>query len=114
MVKKRKECGVPEEIGSLFALPYCLTHYREDKCLKTFADECGAQRPDYMKSTRLSKDIASTSQILNLKACDLDQRHDISVPQHFYRLPEPTIQSVKISKLLLALGKGKLHELRGK
>lgn len=32
----------------------------------------------------------------------------------FYRLSEPTIQSGKISKLLLALEKGQLHELQGK
>lgn len=40
--------------------------------------------------------------------------HDISLHRYFYRLSEPTIQSAKISKVLLALEKGKLHDLRGK
>lgn len=40
--------------------------------------------------------------------------HDISVHRQFYRLSEPTVQSAKISKLLLALERGKLSELRGK
>lgn len=108
-----------KENEHLFALPYCLTHYRGDKFLKIFAKECGAQKPDYLKSTQLRKDIATTSQILHLKENELDQvadfsGHDIAVHRHFYRLSKPTIQSGKISKLLLALEKGKLHELRGK
>lgn len=87
--------------------------------LRRLADECGAQMPDYLRSTQLRKEIATTSQILNLKNNEIDQLadflgHDISVHRQFYQLSEPTIQSAKISKLLLALEKGKLRELQGK
>ncbi|XP_032365342.1 uncharacterized protein LOC116680314 isoform X3 [Etheostoma spectabile] len=119
MIEKRKECGVPDQNEYLFAVPNCLTYYRGHQCLRQLADECGAKRPEYLRSTQLRKDIATTSQILNLKSNELDQLadfmgHDISVHRQFYRLSEPTIQSAKISKLLLALEKGKMHELKGK
>ncbi|KAK0140187.1 hypothetical protein N1851_022885 [Merluccius polli] len=119
MIEKRKECGVPDENEYLFAVPSCLTCYRGHQCLRQLADECGAKMPEYVRSTQLRKDIATTSQILNLKSNELDQLadfmgHDISVHRQFYRLSEPTIQSAKISKLLLALEKGKMHELKGK
>lgn len=119
MIERRKECGVPDENEYLFAVPHCLTYYRGHQCLRRLAAECGAKKPDYLRSTNLRKEIATTCQILNLKDNELDQLadflgHDISVHRQFYRLSEPTIQSGKISKLLLALEKGKLHELHGK
>ncbi|KAG1934044.1 hypothetical protein F2P79_020181 [Pimephales promelas] len=119
MIEKRMECGVPEENEYLFAVPHCLTYYRGHQCLRRLAAECGAKKPDYLRSTNLRKEIATTCQILNLKENEIDQLadflgHDISVHRQFYRLSEPTIQSGKISKLLLALEKGKLHELQGK
>lgn len=50
---------------------------------------------------------------------ELDQLADflgnkINVHREYYRLPEATIQVTNISKLLLALEKGKLTELKGK
>ncbi|XP_059907777.1 uncharacterized protein LOC132457539 isoform X2 [Gadus macrocephalus] len=119
IIEKRKECGVPDQNEFLFAVPNCPTHYRGHQCLRQLADECGAKRPEYLRSTQLRKAIATTSQILNLKSNELDQLadfmgHDISVHREFYRLSEPTIQSARISKLLLALEKGKMHELKGK
>ncbi|XP_041855503.1 uncharacterized protein LOC121649037 [Melanotaenia boesemani] len=119
LVEKREERGVPVENEYLFAIPNCLTYYRGHECLRKFADECGAQEPEYLRSTRLRKEMATTSQILNLKNNELDQLadfmgHDLAVHRQFYRLSEPTIQSAKISKILLALEKGMLHEVRGK
>ncbi|XP_050957643.1 uncharacterized protein LOC127158626, partial [Labeo rohita] len=119
MIMKREQCGVPNKNEYLFAIPHCLTCYRGHQCLRKFADECGAQKPDFLRSTQLRKEIATTSQMLNLKNNEMDQLadflgHDITVHRQFYRLSEATIQSAKISKLLLALEKGKLHELRGK
>ncbi|KAK3516025.1 hypothetical protein QTP70_001870 [Hemibagrus guttatus] len=40
--------------------------------------------------------------------------HDIRVHREYYRLPEATIQLAKISKLLLAMEKGRLPDLQGK
>ena len=59
------------------------------------------------------------SQVLNLSNTELDQLadflgHDIRVHRQFYRLPEGTLQLAKISKVLLALEKGRLAEFKGK
>ncbi len=120
MIMKREECGVSNKNEFLFAVPHCITYYRGHQCLRKFADECGAKKTtDFLRSTRLRKEGATTSQMLNLKNNAMNQLadflgHDITVHRPFYHLSEATIQSANISKLLLALEKGKLHELRGK
>lgn len=53
LISKRKECGVPEENIFLFARPHCLTPYRGQDCLRTYANECGAQNPEHLRSTQL-------------------------------------------------------------
>ncbi|KAK3534610.1 hypothetical protein QTP86_016760 [Hemibagrus guttatus] len=78
-----------------------------------------AQNPEHLRSTHLRKHVATLSQILNLKNNELDQvadflGHDIRVHREYYRLPEATIQLAKISKLLLAMEKGRLPDLQGK
>lgn len=40
--------------------------------------------------------------------------HDIHAHREFYRLPESTLQLAKVSKLLIAMEKGKLSDLQGK
>jgi len=111
--EKRAQCGVLQENEFLFAIPKCSSHYRGHDCLKRFVAECGATHPEYLRSTQLRKQVATTSQILNLKNNELEQLadflgHNINVHREYYRLPEATIQVTKISKLLLALEKGKL------
>jgi len=54
-----------------------------------------------------------------LKNNELDQvadflGHDIRVHRDFYRLPVPTTQLAKISKLLLTMEKGQLSSIQGK
>ncbi|XP_016118944.1 uncharacterized protein [Sinocyclocheilus grahami] len=119
LAEKRKECGVPHDNEFLFAIPKCTSYYRGHDCLKRFAAECGATHPQYLRSTQLRKQVATTSQILNLKNNEMDQLadflgHNINVHREYYRLPDATVQVAKISKLLLALEQGKLPELRGK
>ena len=87
------------------------SHQKGSECLRTFANECGAQRPDTLCSTTLRKHIATMSQVLNLKDNELDilarfMGHDIRVHREYYRLPEKTLQVAKISKLLLRMEKG--------
>lgn len=67
----------------------------------------------------MRKHVATISQILNLKDNELDQLadflgHDIRVHRDFYRLPEATTQVAKISKILLAMEKGRLPDLHGR
>ncbi|XP_077409523.1 uncharacterized protein LOC144039745 [Vanacampus margaritifer] len=119
LINKRKDCEVPEENIFLFARPNCLTPYRGSDCLRTYANECGAQNPEHLRSTQLRKHVATLSQVLNLKNHELDQvadflGHDIRVHREYYRLPEATTQLAKISKLLIAMEKGTLASLQGK
>lgn len=119
LVSKRSECGVLDTNAFLFARPNCQSHYRGQDSLRVYASECGAQNPEFLRSTHLRKHVATLSQILNLKNNELDQvadflGHDIRVHRDYYRLPEATTQLAKVSKLLLAMEKGCLPNLQGK
>lgn len=119
LVSKRQECGVPTENVYLFARPSAMSSYRGSDCLRYFASTCGAKRPDTLTSTKLRKQTATLSQILNLSNTELDQLanflgHEIRVHRQFYRLPEGTLQLAKISKVLMALEQGRLAEFKGK
>ena len=57
--------------------------------------------------------------MLNMKENELDQLagflgHDIQIHREFYRLPESTLELAKVSKILIAMEKGRLPELQGK
>lgn len=80
---------------------------------------CGAKRPDLIRSTGLRKQIATLSQILNLKDNELDilakfLGHDIRVHREFYRKPDDCVQLAKVSKILMSLEKGTLTDQMGK
>ncbi|XP_057716910.1 uncharacterized protein LOC130931819 isoform X2 [Corythoichthys intestinalis] len=119
LTSKRQECGVPQENGYLFARPFALTCYRGSDSLRYYAQACGAKSPKSLTSTKLRKQTGTLSQVLNLSNTELDQLagflgHDIRVHRQFYRLPEGTLQLAKISKVLLALEKGRLKDFKGK
>ncbi|KAK2904486.1 hypothetical protein Q8A73_011143 [Channa argus] len=121
LVDKRDACGVDKDNPFLFARPKCgpTSYYRGQDCIRVFASQCGAQNPEYLRSTHLRKHVATLSQILNLKDNELDQLanflgHDIRVHRSYYRLPEATIEIAKISKLLMAMEKGTLARFQGK
>lgn len=59
------------------------------------------------------------TQVLNLKNNELDKvadflGHDIHVHRDFYRLPVPTTQLAKLSKLVLSMEKGNLSSMQRK
>lgn len=119
MIGKRQECGVPEENDYLFAVPKCRTYYRGHQSLGLFAAECGAEKPDYLRSAKLRKQVATASRIVSFRDHELDQLssflgQEVTPQRRFCWLPESTEQSARISKLLLALEKGKLREVQGK
>ncbi len=67
--------------------------------------------PHLLRSTGLRKQIATVSQVLNLKNNELDllakfMGHDIRVHRQYYRLPEETLQAAKVAKMLLLMEKG--------
>lgn len=119
LASRRTECGVCATNVFLFARPMSMSHYRGQDCLRLHASQCGAKHPEYLRSTQLRKHVATLSQVLNLKNNELDQvadflGHDIRVHRDFYRLPVPTTQLAKISKLLLSMEKGNLSSMQGK
>ncbi|XP_053707447.1 uncharacterized protein LOC128750869 [Synchiropus splendidus] len=119
LVSKRVECHVCASNAFLFARPKAMSHYRGQDALRVCANLCGAKHPEHLRSTQLRKHVATLSQVLNLKHNELDQvadflGHDIRVHRDFYRLPVPTTQLAKISKLLLTLEKGTLSKIQGK
>lgn len=100
MTEKLNECGVPENNQYLFGVPHSQSCYRGHQCLRKLADECGAKKPEYLRSTQLRKEIATTTQILNLKNNELDQLadfmgHNIAVHRQFYRPPSPPYRAGK-------------------
>lgn len=89
LIKNRKQCGIPDANEYLFAIPHCMTYYQGHSCLKKFAAECGAREPTYLRSNQLRKQVATTSQIMNLQSNELDQLadflgHNIAVHRQYY------------------------------
>ncbi|KAI7789439.1 hypothetical protein IRJ41_018073 [Triplophysa rosa] len=107
----RSKVGIDKGNPYVFAKVGALMHIRGSDCLRKFSQSCGAKDPKSLTSTKLRKQIATLSQIMNLKNNELDQLanflgHDIRVHREYYRLSENTIQLAKVSKLLLSLEKG--------
>lgn len=119
LVKRREACGVLKDNHYLFARPEAMTHFRGSDCIRGFAKVCGAKCPESFASTRLRKHAATLSTVLNLTDTEMDQManflgHDIRIHREFCPLPEKTLQLAKISKVLMALEKGRLAEFHGK
>ena len=121
LVRTRDDVGVDKENKFLFARPYYGSkgHIRGSDCIREYSEDCGAERPNLLRSTKLCFQIATMSQILNLKDHELDfladfLGHDIRVHREFYRLPEHTLQVAKISKLLMAMESEEITKQAGK
>lgn len=120
LIKTRENVGIPPTNPYIFARPYygSVESIRGCDCLKKFAEACGAKQPQNITSTKLRKHVATLSQVLNLQTHELDQvanflGHNIDVHREFYRLPEETLQTAKVSKLLFALQSG-VGKFKGK
>lgn len=120
ILKIRNSVNVFEDNEYLFAIPFTVVGcYRGSDCLRKAAYECGSASPKLLTSTKLRKHIATMSQLLNLTNNDREQLanfmgHDLSIHNEYYRLPDNTLQVSRVSKILLAMESGKLHELKGK
>ena len=119
LISKRDAVGVLPSNPYLFARPGCSTSYRGCDSIKTFVKESGAEHPEYVTSTRLRKHVATLSQLLCLKDNELDvlatfMGHDIRVHREYYRLPENTLQTAKVAKILMLLEKGQVDNFAGK
>ncbi|XP_038063255.1 uncharacterized protein LOC119733959 isoform X4 [Patiria miniata] len=119
LVEARGAVGVLDHNPHLFARPGCKSAYRGCDALKYFSTKSEAEHPEYVTSTKLRKHVATLSQVLCLKDNELDvlagfMGHDIQIHREYYRLPESTLQTAKIAKLLMLLEKGQVDQVAGK
>ena len=121
--KTRRAVGIPDKNPYVFARPnrQSLEHLRGWDCLRKFATECDPplSNPTNIPSTKLRKYIATISQVLSLKETEVDWLarhfgHDIRIHRDFYRLHESTIETAKVSKLLLTVDQGETRKFTGK
>ncbi|XP_072167932.1 uncharacterized protein [Diadema setosum] len=92
----------------VFALPGCRSHISGRDALRELSEQGGAEQPRQLRSRRLRKHVATMSQIMSLSGDELDilakyLGHDVHVLRESCRLPDPTIEVAKLSKLLLEM-----------
>ena len=110
----------PDNIYLFASMHRCSENYiRGSDTMRRYSEACGAERPKALRSTKLRKHIATMTQVLDLRDNELDVvaqflGHDIRVHREYYRLPESTVQTAKVSKILLALDQGALSSQSGK
>ena len=121
LIRTRIAVGVNKDNKYVFAAPTrnSKSHLRGHDCLANVVARCQLKCPEGIKSTKLRKYAATVSQILDLKANELEwlaghMGHNIDVHKEYYRLQDHTIELAKISKLLLALDEGNGKDLVGK
>lgn len=118
LVAHRRVCGVPDENPFFFSRPEAETHLRGSDAIREIARACGAEHPETLSSTKLRKQVATLSTVLNLRDNEMDTLanflgHDIRVHREYYRLPEGTLQLAKVSKILIAMEQGRLSDYKG-
>ncbi|XP_033106285.1 uncharacterized protein LOC117108397 [Anneissia japonica] len=118
LTSKRLAAGITDSNKYVFALSG-EGHLRACDAIREISTQCGAKHPEYLRATRLRKQIATVSQIMNLKENELDilanfLGHDIRTHRQYYRLPNSTLQLAKVSKLLLKMENGDIKGLSGK
>ena len=118
LVAHRRACGVSDLNPFFFSRPGAETHLRGSDAIRQIAKDCGAKHPETLSSTKLRKHVATLSTVLNLRDNEMDilanfLGHDIRVHRQYYRLPEGTLQLAKVSKVLIALERGRLSEFKG-
>lgn len=101
-----------------FSRPEAETHLRGSDAIREIARACGAEHPETLSSTKLRKQVATLSTVLNLRDNEMDTLanflgHDIRVHREYYRLPEGTLQLAKVSKILIAMEQGRLSDYKG-
>nr|XP_020466964.1 uncharacterized protein LOC109966462 isoform X2 [Monopterus albus] len=119
LVMHRETCGVLKDNSHMFARPRAMTHFRGSECLRGVAKACGAKCPKSLTSTKLRKHAATISAVLNMTDAEMEQvanflGHDIRIHGELYQLPEKTLRLAKLSKVLMALERGRFAEFHGK
>lgn len=103
----------------LFGIMDSVHPYRGNDTLRKHAVDSGAKAPELLTSTKLRKQLATLSQVLNLQENSQDMLanfmgHNIRVHREFYRLPESTLEVAKVAKVLHLINKGDISQYRDK
>ncbi|KAJ8310494.1 hypothetical protein KUTeg_012359 [Tegillarca granosa] len=117
ILQLRKELDIPNDF--LFGRPDSKFPFRGCDCIRKFANQCGAKKPDLITSTQLRKQLATMCQVLGLTENNQDilakfMGHDIRVHRDYYRLPDSVYQLGKVTKILHAINSGSVSEFAGK
>lgn len=80
---------------------------------------CGAEKPELLRATFLRKQVATTSQLLDLNDNEMQMLadfmgHNIEIHKAHYRTPELTLQIARLSKLLIAVDEGNVENYKDK
>jgi len=116
----RKRADIAESNPYVFPrMKGSVLYVRGHDVLRFFSANCGAIRPQDLRSSSFRKHLATMSQVLNLKRHELDQvaqfmGHDVRVHRQFYRLPNDVIQTARVVRVLMAMENGTIGEFRGK
>jgi hypothetical protein len=70
--ENRIAVGVPDTVEYLFGKPNSETYLKHCAEIRKFADNCGLERPDLIRTTDLRKHLATSIQVLNLKENEID------------------------------------------
>jgi hypothetical protein len=115
--KHRSKAGVSEHNEYVFACSNFMSegYIRGSDALRRAVKTAELSNPELITGTNLRKQVATLSQIVNLRDNELDilaqyMGHDIRIHREVYRMPSETMQLAKISKLLIALDKGTLPQ----
>ncbi|CAG9826873.1 unnamed protein product [Diabrotica balteata] len=103
----------------LFVNPKFDKPIRGYEVISKYAKLCGAKNPSALTCTRLRKHLATLTQLFTMSENDMEQLasfmgHTLGIHRSSYRLPDDIYQTVKISKLLLLMEKGKAGQFKGK
>ncbi|XP_053390953.1 uncharacterized protein LOC123563710 [Mercenaria mercenaria] len=121
LIHHRKSAGIHVENHFLFPRSNFDSRQpiRSTDVIRKFASETGLSKTDNITSTKLRKHVATVSQVLNLTQHDMETMaefmgHDLDVHRAVYRLPQETIQVVKIGRVLSAFDNGTIAQYQGK
>jgi len=95
-----------------------LSPIRSTDVLRKHAVAANLKNPRSVTSTKHRKHVATVSQVLNLSRQDMEtvaefMGHDLDVHRTFYRLPQETVQVIKMEKLWSAFDNGSVGQYKG-
>ena len=114
----RKERGINDNNKYFFANTG-EGYFNPYDTLKEFCNNSGVRNIEKISSTSLRKYLATVSQIMNLSPEELNwlashMGHDLTVHRGYYRLESGVLELSKVSRLLMAMDSGKVHNFAGK